>query len=120
KRSRVMISPDLDKPGVAPDVVNAIGIGPRHIRRGKVVTANLPRPFRGKPLLAGVVVVADDFFLLGIYRDHGAALRQAALYGGIDVPKLRVAIRVVSPLLGLPVALQAVIEPVKNLGDLGM
>ena len=34
--------------------------------------------------------------------------------------KLRVAVRMVSPLLGLPVALQAVVEIVKNLGDLGV
>ena len=30
ERARVVIRPDVDKPGVAPDVVNAIGIGPRY------------------------------------------------------------------------------------------
>ena len=66
KRSRVVIGPHIDKPGVAPNVVDAIGIGTRHVGRGKIVPANLPRLFRWKPLLAGVIVVADEFFLLGI------------------------------------------------------
>ena len=120
KRSRVVIRPDIDEPGVAPDVVDAIGIGTRHVGRGKIMPTNLPRLFRGKPLLASVIVVADEFFLLRIHRDHGAALRQASFHRGIDVPKLRVAVRMVSPLLRLPVALETVVEPVQKLSDLRM
>src|SRR6266849_10315241 len=120
KRSRVVIGPDIDKPGVAPDVVDAIGIGTRHVGRGKIVPANLPWLFRWKPLLAGVIVVADEFFLLGVHRDHRAALRQASFHRGIDVPKLRVAVRMVPPLLRLPVALETVVETVQKLSDLGM
>jgi hypothetical protein len=52
-----VIGPDIDKPGVAPDVVDAIGIGTRHVGRGKIVPANLPRLFRWKPLPAGIMVV---------------------------------------------------------------
>ncbi len=118
KRARVVIRPDIDKPGVAPDIVDAIGIGPRHVGRGKVVPAHRPRLFRGPPLLAGVRVVADEFLLLGIHRDHRAALGQAAFHAGRDVAKLRVAVRVVASLLGLPVALEAVVEPVQQLRDL--
>ena len=88
--------------------------------RGKIVSANLHRRFRGKPLPPGVLVVADEFFLLGIHRDHGAALRQASFHRGIDVPELRIAVRMVSPLLRLPVALKAVVEAVQKLSDLRM
>src|SRR5260370_40102971 len=70
--------------------------------------------------MAGVIVVADELFLLGIHRDHGAALRQASFHRGIDVPKLRVAVRMVSPLLRLPVAPQTVVETVQKLSNLGM
>ena len=68
KRSGVVIGSDIDETGVAPDVVNAIGIGTRNVGSGKVVTTNLLGLFRWKPLLASVVVVADEFFFLGIHR----------------------------------------------------
>jgi hypothetical protein len=45
-------------------------------------------------------------------------LRQASLYRGVDVAKLGVAVRMILPLLGLAIALETVIEIVKNLGDL--
>src|SRR5208283_1949652 len=120
KRSGVVIGSHIDKPGVAPDVVDAIGIGTRYVGRGKIVPANLPRLFRWKPLLAGVIVVAEEFFLLGIHRDHWAVLRQGSFHRGIDVPKLRVAVRMVPPLLRLPVALETVVQTVRKLGDLRM
>ena len=53
------------------------------------------------------------------YR-KSSTVREAARDRGIDVPKLRVAVRVVSPLLGLPVALEAVVETVKKLGHFRM
>jgi hypothetical protein len=44
-------------------------------------------------------------------------LGQAAFHHGVDVAKLRIAVRVVASLLGLPVALEAVVEPVQQLRD---
>src|SRR5260370_28571003 len=89
KRARVMIGPDVDKSGVAPDIVNAIRIGPRYLGGGKIMSAHLPRLFRRKPLLAGVIVIADAAFLLTIHRDHGTARRQISFHGRIDVAELR-------------------------------
>lgn len=117
-RARVMIGPDLDKPGVPPDVITPLGIGPRHVGRGKVVPAHLRRLFRGKPWLAGVRLVTDAFLLLGVDRDHRTPVGQAALHAGIDVATLRVAVRGGTSLLGLPVALEAVVEPVQQLRHL--
>ena len=59
-----------------------------------------------------------SFFFLVIHRDHRAALGQAALHDGRDVAELRVAVRVVAALLGLPVAPEAVAKPVQQLSDL--
>src|SRR5213593_1760371 len=120
KRSSVMIGSDIDKTGVAANVVNAIWISTRNLGPWKVVTANLNGVFCRKPLLASVVVIADEFFLLGIYRNHRTSLGQACFHCGIDVPKLRVAVRMASPLLGLPIALQTIVEIVKNLSHLCM
>src|SRR5258708_6806116 len=99
KRARVMIGPDIDKSGVAPDIVNAIRIGPRHLGGGKIMSAHLPRLFRRKPLLAGVIVIADEFFLLGIHRDHGTAVRPISFHGNIDVPELPLTVPMSFPLL---------------------
>ena len=62
KGARVMISPDIDEPGVAPDIVNAVGIGARHVRLRKVMSAYFARLFRRMPLLAAIVVISDEFF----------------------------------------------------------
>ena len=40
------------------------------------------------------------------------------LYRDVDVPKLRIAIRVIRTLLGLAIALQAIVQVMKNLRDL--
>jgi hypothetical protein len=59
------------------------------------------RLFRGTPLLARILEVAEEFLLLGINRDDGGARTQGALDGRMDVPKLRIPIRMVPPFLGL-------------------
>ena len=64
KRTGVVMGPDIDKAGVAPDIINAVRIGARHLRPREVVPAHRPRLFRGTPLLARVDVVANEFFLL--------------------------------------------------------
>lgn len=57
-----MIRSDIDKTGIASDVVNAIGIRTRNVRTGKIVTLNLFGLLCRKPLLACVVVVANELF----------------------------------------------------------
>ena len=54
------------------------------------MTLNLYRLLGGKPLLARVVVVADEFFLLGIYGngpDCLLSVKHRAQGGGRWVPK---------------------------------
>ena len=99
----VMIGSHIDKTGIASDVVNSVGVGARHFRVGEIVTLNFDRLFCRKPLLTGIVVVAYQFFLFCVHRNDRRALRHAFFNGGIDVPKLRIAIGVVCAFLGLPI-----------------
>ena len=66
KRPGIVIGSDINKTGVASDVVNAIRIRTRNVRTRKVVTTDLLGLFGWKPLLTGVVIVADEFFFLGV------------------------------------------------------
>ena len=58
--------------------------------------------------------------LIGVYRNHRAALAQAFLHRRVNVPKLRIAIGAICTLRGLATALQAIVQVVKNLRDLHM
>src|SRR5579864_1127422 len=115
KFARIVIGPQIDKPRVASDVVDAIRIHAWHLRRRKVVALHVLRRLRRPPLLARIAVVADELLLLRVCRNHGEALRQVPFHGPIDVPKLRVAIRMVLALFGLPIALEAVVQVVQQL-----
>lgn len=64
------------------------------------------------------MVVADEFLLLGVDRNDRDALPQASFHRDIDMAKLRIAVRVILALFGLAVALQAVVQAMKNLRHL--
>jgi hypothetical protein len=63
----------------------------------------LPRPV---PLLPGRRVLAEHFLLLGVHADHRLPGRGELLDLAVDVPKLRVAVRVAGALGGPRGALQ--------------
>ena len=69
KGARVMISPDIDKPSVAPDVINAVRIGARHLGLRKVMPAHMARLLRRMPLLAAIVVISDEFYVRNTNRN---------------------------------------------------
>jgi hypothetical protein len=64
----------------------------------------------GTQLLAGVLEVADQLFLLGVDGDGRRSRRDGGLYRRIDVLELRVAIGMAGALAGLPVGLAAVFQ----------
>ena len=101
-----MVGSHVDKTGVASNIVNAIGIGAGNLWTGKIVTLNRPGLFCLTPLLAAIVVVANEFLLFRVDRNDRDALPQASLDRDVDVAKLRVAIGVIRSLLGLAVTLQ--------------
>src|SRR5207249_8143235 len=111
-----MVGSHIHKSGVAPDIVDAVWKRAGNVLSGKIVTLNMGRFSARSPLPAGVVVVADQFLLLGVDRDHRDAQSQASLDLEIDVPELRITVRVIVSLLGLAlaVALQTVVQIMKD------
>jgi hypothetical protein len=64
------------------------------------------------PLPAGVLVLADQFLLLGVHPDHRVPGRLLLLGLLVDVAELRVAVRVLRALDRLGVALQGTLRSV--------
>jgi hypothetical protein len=110
KTGRVVIGVHVDETGVLSQIVDAVRIGARHRRSGKIVAGHSFRRAFPSPLLARIVEMADEFLFLGIHGNDGLSLPQGQLHLSVDVPELRVPIRMPGPFLGLPVALQAVIH----------
>lgn len=120
KRAGVMVGSHIDESGVAPNVVNTVGIGTGNFWSRKVVTLHRNGLFCRAPLPASIDVVTDQFLLFGVDRYDRDALPQAFFYRGVDVPKLRIAIGMIRTFLGLAIALQAIVQAMKNLRNLHM
>jgi len=75
---------------------------------------------RTTPRPARVLVVTDELLLLRIDRDHGPPGRKRLTHLFVDEAELRVAVRVLLALHGLPRALQAVFHRPEQLPDRGM
>jgi hypothetical protein len=119
-RIEVVVGSDVDKAGAPAQVVDPVGVGSRQGRRRKVVTVDRERLLGGPPLAARVDVVADQLLLLRVHRDDWLTTRERGANLLVDVPKLRVAIRMVAALLGLSVALKAVPHGAQELRNLLM
>jgi len=107
-RARVMLCSHVDEAGIAPQVIDPVGICAGNLRTGKIMPVDLVRRPRFAPLAALVLVVADLFHLL---RVHDGLTRPQSLFdGAVDIPELRIAIRMIVPLLPrlLPAAVAVV------------
>ena len=82
------------------------------------MTLNSPKLFGPTPLLAAIVVIANQFFLFRVHRNDRDTLPQASFDRQVDVAKLRIAIWVIHSLLGFAITLEAVTQLMKNLGNL--
>src|SRR4029453_5291591 len=106
ERGGVPIAAHRHPPGVGGQVVAAGGHRLLGALLGEVVGAHpyrLPRPM---PLLPGRRVLAEHFLLLRVHADHRLPGRGELLDLAVDVPKLRVAVRVAGTLGGPRGALQ--------------
>lgn len=117
KRAGIVVGADIHESGVASQVVDAIRIRAGHRGRGKIMHGHLHRRLGPAPLLARILVVAEEFLLLRIDRDHGALRPQRLPDLAVDEPKLRIAVRVVRAFLRLSVRLQAVLHAPQQLGN---
>jgi len=106
--------PDADPTLIPGLVVDAVG---RHFALGLVRKVLRPDalglPFRF-PFLPGILVIADQFLLLGVYRDDRLAAPLERAHPAVDILELRVAVGVVRTLLGLTVDLQVVAQVVQQ------
>jgi hypothetical protein len=82
------------------------------------VTLNRPGLLYRTPLLAAIVVIANEFLLFRVDRNDWDTLPQASFDREVDVAKLRIAIGVIRTLLGFAIALEAIAQMMKNLRDL--
>src|SRR4029077_2066148 len=107
---RVGVDADVDPALVVGDVVDAIGRDFAEFRDLEVMHANRFGLAFGTQLLAAILEVADQLFLLGVDGDGGRPRRDGYLDRRIDVLELRVAIRMARALAGFPVGLAAVFQ----------
>jgi hypothetical protein len=112
----VVIDADADPAGVAGDVVDPVGHRAAKLGDLEVMHAHRFRLTLRPQFAAGILEVADQFFLLGVDRDCRLAGGKRRLHRGVDVLELRVAVGRVTALAGLAVGLQAVAELAQQVG----
>ena len=111
-----MIGPDINESGVAPLIIDAIGIGAGNRRIGKIMPLDALRSILPEPLLAFISKVSNQFLLLGVHRNDWPSLGYCSAHLAVDVLELSIPIWMILPLLSLAVALQAVAHVPKELG----
>src|SRR5690242_2824256 len=97
---------DYDVPGVAADVVDAVGDGPAIRQAGEVVVEDVPR--RPPPAPAGVLEVADQFLLLAVHAEDRPAAAQELAPPPRQQPELAVPVGVLGAGQALAVGPQGV------------
>lgn len=85
KNPRVMVGSDVDKPSVAGPIVNAVRIGARDIGIGEILAIDDLRGLGFSPAASSILVVPNEFFLLGIYRDHRSASCQRPAHLRVNI-----------------------------------
>src|SRR5919109_2466910 len=96
----VMLDPDVDVSLIVPEVIDAVWRRFAKLLIRKVVHIDLYWFSFRKPQSPLILVVADQFFLLGINRDNGVARFKELRCSLADMLKLRVPVRVTGSFLG--------------------
>src|ERR1700694_5577108 len=91
KGTRVVVRAHVDETGVAPQVVNPIGISAGNLGTWKIMPVDLLRRPRLAPLAARILRVADQFLLLRVHGNDWFAYPQR-LFDSADISELRVAV----------------------------
>src|SRR2546425_4420170 len=114
---RVVINAHTDPPRVAREIVDPIGNRLAALRDEEVMDPHRLGLARRPPLSSRVLEVADQLFLLGIDGDDRLPGALSTPHLLVDVPELRVAIRMIRPLARLAIGLQTVTRRGQELGD---
>ena len=80
----------------------------------KILAAHLLRFALGRPFPPGIREIAHPFLLFGVNRDHRLTAFLKRPHVLIDGVKLGIAIRMRTALTRLPIALQAVVQRIKQ------
>ena len=107
ERGGVVVGAHADPTGVGGQVVDAVGVGLAQGGVDEVVDLDRFGLSRGAPFRAGVLVLADQFLLLGVHADHRVARGQVLAGLLVEVGELGVPVGVLPALEGLGVGLQA-------------
>ncbi len=111
----VVIDADADTAGVRADIIDAIGNGLAELLADEVVRIDVERATLRLVIAAGVLVFANQFFFLGVDRDHRLAAGLMRFDLRVDVLDLRVAIRMTSAFLAVEGDLMAIAEAFEQL-----
>jgi hypothetical protein len=103
-----VIRADGDPSDIVGDVVDAVGHGARQLWVDEVVNVDKLRRVLGVPLLAIVLIVANEFLLLGVNGYDRLTRAQERRGLRVDVAKLRITIDVLASFPRLGVGLQAI------------
>ena len=113
-----MIDAHGHPPPLGGDVVD-----PVRNRLAQLLVLEVMHPYQlrlalGSPLAPRVLEIPDQLLLLGVDRDDRLVLIDCPLGDRVDVPELRVAIRMLSALPSLDVCLQVLAKPAHQLRNL--
>ena len=117
ERPRVVIGSDVDEAGIAREIVDAVGIRPRHHGTGEIMHLHAMGRLRAAPLTPRVLVVPQELLLLRIHRDDRPSGDQRLAHFLVDEPKLRIPIRVIGAFRRFARRLQAKAHAAQHLRD---
>ena len=117
KFCRIMTDTDTDPGFIFGQVIDAIGNGFAYLFVGKVMHQNEFRVALGAQLLSGILIGADQFLFLRVYRNRRISCLQLAADRFIDMLELGVAVRMLGAFQLLFVALTAVAQFAQQFGQ---
>jgi hypothetical protein len=115
ERAGVVRDANADHPLVGVDVVHAVGDRVPQLLVLEIVAANLDRPPARFVLSPHCLEIPDQLALLGVYGYHGLLRGERGACRLADMPKLRVAVRMILALPRLGVRVQPEPEPSQEL-----
>jgi len=117
KSRRVVVDADVHPAHVGGKIINSVRHGAAEFLDQEVMHAHFLGIALRPPFPAGVLEVADQFFLLRVDADHRLVLYQGGLNRIVDELELGVAVWIVGALAGLAIGLQAELLPLQQFAN---
>jgi len=114
-----MVHPDTNPACISGDIVDTIWHRTTECFAEEVVNLDFFGIALASPFPASILEVANQFFLLGVDRDHWLLHRQSRFHALVDVDELSVPVGMIASLMGLAVGLKAELLPFEQFTDHG-